>query len=46
MTVSAIEFSRLGPPKLRLYAMRCAERARPSAPGGSTTTATPAAATR
>ena len=23
MTVSAIEFSRLGPPKLRLYAMRC-----------------------
>ena len=24
MTVSAIEFSRLGPPKLRLYAMRCA----------------------
>ena len=24
MTVSAIEFSRLGPPKLTLYAMRCA----------------------
>lgn len=24
MTVSAIEFSRLGPPKLHLYAMRCA----------------------
>jgi uncharacterized protein len=24
VTVSAIEFSRLGPPKLRLYAMRCA----------------------
>ena len=23
MTVSAIEFSRLGPPKLRLHAMRC-----------------------
>jgi uncharacterized OB-fold protein len=23
VTVSAIEFSRLGPPKLRLYAMRC-----------------------
>lgn len=23
MTVSAIEFSRLGPPKLRLYGMRC-----------------------
>ncbi len=23
MTVSAIEFSRLGPPKLKLYAMRC-----------------------
>ena len=27
MTVSAIEFSRLGPPKLRLYAMRCARSA-------------------
>lgn len=23
MTVSAIEYSRIGPPKLRLYAMRC-----------------------
>ena len=42
MTVSAIEFSRLGPPKLRLYAMRCAPAASCS-PGGSTTTATPAA---
>jgi uncharacterized OB-fold protein len=25
VTVSAIEFSRLGPPKLRLYAMRCSK---------------------